>query len=81
MIHQTLTAVPLAPVDRDPRIPSQFSDILLRLLQKEPDRRYQSAEGLTYDLTRLRDELAARGPAGFVLGQRDFRGGCRRRRR
>ncbi len=72
MIHHALTMAPVPPVKRNPLIPTQFSDILLRLLEKEPDRRYQSAEGLTYDLTRLRDEVTAGRTTDFVLGRRDF---------
>lgn len=72
MIHHTLTAVPIPPVDRDPRIPARFSDIVLRLLEKEPDRRYQSAEGLVHDLTQIREQLTAGRVPSFALGERDF---------
>jgi serine/threonine protein kinase len=36
-------------------VPPVLSDIILRLLEKEPDRRYQSADGLAYDLAPVRD--------------------------
>src|SRR3954471_23269580 len=32
------------------------SEIVLHLLEKEPDRRYQTAEGLLFDLARLRTD-------------------------
>jgi serine/threonine protein kinase len=35
-------------------VPEQLSAIILHLLEKEPDRRYQTADGLIYDLERLR---------------------------
>ncbi|HEX2806317.1 MAG TPA: AAA family ATPase, partial [Kineosporiaceae bacterium] len=45
-----------------------LSDIVARLLEKEPDRRYQSAEGLARDLALL----AERPGCGFELGAWDF---------
>jgi diguanylate cyclase (GGDEF)-like protein len=70
LIHAHLAQVPAPPTALNPAVPAALSDIILRLLEKEPDRRYQSADGLAYDLTRLRD--AAGADAGFALGQRDF---------
>ncbi|MGZ5359906.1 MAG: ATP-binding protein, partial [Solirubrobacterales bacterium] len=46
--------------------------IVMRLLEKEPDDRYQSAEGLAHDLGRLRDDQAAGRHEPFALGERDF---------
>ncbi|MFD1365476.1 diguanylate cyclase domain-containing protein [Actinoplanes sichuanensis] len=67
LVHDHLARVPAPPIRSNPDLPPLLSDIILRLLDKEPDQRYQSGEGLAYDLTRLRDETAA-----FVLGERDF---------
>jgi diguanylate cyclase (GGDEF)-like protein len=72
LIHDHLARVPTAPADLDRRIPDGLSDIILRLLEKEPDRRYQSAEGLVRDMSRLRDELAAGRTLLFALGEHDF---------
>ena len=72
LIHDHLARVPTAPADLDRRIPDGLSDIILRLLEKEPDRRYQSAEGLVRDVSKLRDELAAGRTLRFALGERDF---------
>jgi hypothetical protein len=59
-------------MELDPRIPQGLSDIILRLLEKEPDQRYQSAEGLAHDLSRLREALARGDNTRFALGERDF---------
>lgn len=67
MLHQILTQEPTPPVERDPRLPRQLSRIIMRLLEKEPDRRYQSAEGVAHDLARLLD-----GDEQFELGEHDF---------
>jgi len=72
MVRDTLSTMPVPPADRDSRVPRQLSAIVMRLLEKEPDRRYQSAEGLYHDLSRLRKELANGRSEPFELGERDF---------
>ncbi|MEV6344833.1 diguanylate cyclase [Actinoplanes sp. NPDC051851] len=67
LVHDHLAKQPESPSRIDPRIPGQLSAILLRLLSKEPEQRYQSGEGLAYDLERLKS-----GNTGFLLGERDF---------
>jgi diguanylate cyclase (GGDEF)-like protein len=71
-LRDVLTRVPTPPDEVDTRLPRQLSLICLRLLEKEPDRRYQSAEGLELDLARLADALAGDGDELFELGQLDF---------
>ena len=72
LIHDHLAVVPPAPAELDPATPRGLSDIIMRLLEKEPDRRYQSAVGLAYDLALVRDRRAAGDPAPVTLGERDF---------
>jgi diguanylate cyclase (GGDEF)-like protein len=72
LIHAHLVELPVAPVTLVPTLPQALSDIILRLLAKEPDARYQSAQGLQHDLGRLRAQLAHGGERGWPLGQRDF---------
>jgi len=72
VIHGHLAEQPEAPADLNPEVPRVLSDIILRLLAKEPDNRYQSAEGLAFDLGLVRARLAAGDPAPVVLGERDF---------
>ncbi|HET9656737.1 MAG TPA: AAA family ATPase [Kineosporiaceae bacterium] len=72
LIHDQLTRVPV-PLDvLRPELPESFSRLVARLLEKEPDHRYQSAEGLLYDLTLLRTHLADGRPGVIRLGERDF---------
>jgi hypothetical protein len=63
LIHQHRTALPPAPSGVGPALAA----IILRLLEKDPQQRYQSADGLGYDLA-----LAAAGTAPAALGRRDF---------
>ncbi|HST81115.1 MAG TPA: AAA family ATPase [Kineosporiaceae bacterium] len=80
LIHDHLALVPMAPSMVNVAVPEVLSDIIMRLLEKEPDRRYQSAQGLAHDLARLLDSLTVNGDpdegsagvSGFVLGERDF---------
>ncbi len=84
LIHDHLARVPVAPRVMNPVVPQVLSDIIMRLLEKEPDRRYQSAQGLAHDLARLLASLtevggqdrdgggSGSGAVGFVLGERDF---------
>ena len=53
-----------------PDVPAAFCDVVAILLEKEPDRRYQSAEGLLHDLLLIQSRTALAGtPAGPGEGQ------------
>lgn len=65
---------PLPPHARVPEFPEAVSAIIMKLLAKAPEERYQSASGLRADLSecaRLLDETG-RIPAALRLGTRDF---------
>ncbi|WP_437605703.1 AAA family ATPase [Sorangium sp. So ce834] len=68
--HIALTPPP--PHAIVPSIPPQLSAIVLKLLAKAAEERYQSALGLRHDLDRCFAELRSRGAVeAFPLGQRD----------
>jgi diguanylate cyclase (GGDEF)-like protein len=73
LVHDHLTRVPLEPMLVDAAVPRPLSDIVMRLLQKEPDQRYQSADGLIHDLLRVRQALEDGTAPAFALGESDFR--------
>ena len=52
LVHDHLARVPTPPAALNPSLPAAFSQIVLRLLEKEPDNRYQTADGVVYDLER-----------------------------
>ena len=70
LIHDHLARLPTPPADVNQDIPEPLSKIILHLLEKEPDNRYQSADGVVHDLERLRDARAGHGE--FRVGERDF---------
>jgi predicted ATPase/signal transduction histidine kinase len=72
LVHAHLARVPQAPAEVNPAVPAQLSAIILHLLEKEPDHRYQSAEGLVYDLERVRHGQTGPAAAAFRVGERDF---------
>jgi diguanylate cyclase (GGDEF)-like protein len=67
LVHDHLARTPIAPAAANPEVPPLLSDIIMRLLAKDPDQRYQSGEGLAWDLSRMRS-----GETDFPLGARDF---------
>ncbi|QSB13013.1 diguanylate cyclase [Natronosporangium hydrolyticum] len=67
--HDHLARTPAPPDQRDPALPATLSAIIMRLLAKEPDHRYQSAEGVAYDLSQV-GQPAGGGP--LPLGTHDY---------
>ena len=72
LIHDILARLPLSPDRHNPALPALFSELIMRLLEKEPDRRYQTAQGVAHDLSRLAEALERGIRPGFALGSRDF---------
>ena len=71
LTHDHLARVPVPPAEVNRSVPVPLSEIIMHLLEKEPDNRYQTAEGVVYDLEWLRD--AGPFPAAVVpVGKRDF---------
>jgi signal transduction histidine kinase len=71
LTHDHLARVPVPPAQLNPQVPEPLSDIIGRLLEKEPENRYQTADGLAHDLEQVRDARAG-SPAGpFRIGERD----------
>jgi predicted ATPase/signal transduction histidine kinase len=64
LIHLHVAGQALPPAQRDAAIPALLSDLVMKLLAKAPDERYQSARGLLHDLRRM-------GTGPFELGRHD----------
>ena len=81
LIHAQMARRPPPPHERAParRLPEQISAIVMKLLEKNPEQRYQTADGLACDLERALDLLRQGGEIGtFVLGERDWEDRIRR---
>jgi predicted ATPase/class 3 adenylate cyclase len=73
VLHAHAAQQPPRLCDLDPAIPGQVADIVDRLLEKDPNARYQSPMGLAHDLERcLADLRAGRTDEGFPLGATDL---------
>ena len=73
LIHSHIARAPAPPRTRAPEVPQVVSDIVLRLLAKAPEDRYQHALGLAADLATCLDRLDAAGDvAPFALATRDL---------
>lgn len=71
-IYNHLTTTPASLFNIRPQTPVVVSEIIDKLLKKDPDDRYQSALGLQRDLQRCLDTLALDGTVPtFALGQKD----------
>jgi len=73
LVHGHIAKAPPAPSEVDPAVPEALSEIVMKLLSKTAEGRYQSAWGLKADLERCAGQWAAkRAIARFPLGERDI---------
>lgn len=72
-IHWHIAGVARAPSRLEHSVPLALSDLVMKLLAKSPDERYQSARALVQDLTACARQWAERKQiAPFVLGRGDL---------
>jgi predicted ATPase/GAF domain-containing protein len=75
LVHCHLARQPVSPHQLDPQIPSTVSALVMKLLAKTAEERYQSAWGLKVDLAACQRQLQLTGQiADFTLAQRDISG-------
>ncbi|MCP4351243.1 MAG: AAA family ATPase [Desulfobacterales bacterium] len=73
MIYSHLAEQPVPPCEIIPEIPKSVSDMVLKLMAKTPEERYQSGPGLTADIEICRNRFQAKGKSKhFVPGAKDF---------
>ncbi|MEH2465366.1 trifunctional serine/threonine-protein kinase/ATP-binding protein/sensor histidine kinase [Nostoc sp.] len=72
LVHCHLAKPPLAPHNINPEIPAIVSEIVLKLMAKNAEDRYQSALGLKHDLECCLNQWKATGRIEtFIIAQRD----------
>ncbi len=72
LIHAHMARKPIAPHEINNDIPLPISKIIIKLLSKNAEDRYQGAAGLKADLEECYDQLQAKGMIDdFVLGSKD----------
>lgn len=72
LVHAHIAKLPLPPYEYNHKIPKVLSDIVMKLMSKAAEDRYQSAYGLVVDLTNCLDQLNRKGEIQpFVLAKQD----------
>ncbi|MEH2160247.1 MAG: AAA family ATPase [Nostoc sp.] len=73
LVHCHIAKIPVAPHKINPNVPQGISAIIMKLLSKTAEDRYQSAYGLKADLEQAAIQLQTKGSIDlFTLGQQDF---------
>src|SRR5262249_32589173 len=76
--HCHIARAPIPPHEREPLVPEMVSRIVMKLLAKTAEDRYQSAHGLRADLHRCLHCLTEQGRIEpFPIGQKDVDGALR----
>jgi serine/threonine protein kinase len=71
-VHCHVAQAPAPPSELMADVPETISRLILKLLAKMPEERYQSARGLRHDLARCLEQWSrSRRIEPFVLGERD----------
>jgi len=71
-MHAHITSKPLKPDLINPQIPAVVSEIVIKLLEKNADKRYQSTLGLLHDIEECRKQLNNTGKIDvFEIGKKD----------
>ncbi len=75
LIHQILHDDPIAPRKLKPNVPRDLETISLKAMEKQPEKRYQTARELAEDLRRFLDgrSITARRPSIFEHSARTIR--------
>lgn len=72
-LHCHIARTPRSPAELVPELPATLSAILMKLLAKMPEERYQTARGLQRDLTRCLEQWRASGKVEpFPLAEHDL---------
>ncbi len=73
LIHAHIARKPQAPSEMDQAIPEIISKIVMKLMAKTAEERYQNSFGLMADLRDCEEQLSSKGSiAGFELGRNDI---------
>jgi len=73
LVYSHIALEPIPPKQINPSIPEMLSQIVLKLMAKNPEERYQTAWGLKYDLEECRQQWQNQNEiTSFSLGWRDI---------
>lgn len=73
LVHCHIARIPTPPIELVPAMGVMVNNIIMKLMAKTPESRYQSAAGLRYDLEKCWQKWQENGNISqFVLGNRDI---------
>lgn len=73
IVHAHIAKVPKPPIKVDPMVPAIISNLIMRLLAKSAEDRYQSIAGIKADLQQCLDQFQGLGIVNdFTLGKFDY---------
>lgn len=73
LVHSHIAKIPVPPNKINKNIPEVISDIIMKLLDKNSEKRYQNTLGLKYDLEQCLEQLnLVNTIKSFPIGQKDF---------
>jgi diguanylate cyclase (GGDEF)-like protein/PAS domain S-box-containing protein len=77
-VHAHLAREPQAPHARNPDVPGFLSAVVMKMLEKSPDKRYQGIAGLQADVAQCWRQWTSQGTiTPFAIGRYDVAGGLR----
>lgn len=72
LIHKHITTIPETPNFIDSSIPKPISKVIMKLIEKSPENRYQSLSGLLFDLNEIQLKIENNQDVNdFNIGQKD----------
>ncbi|MFC1670999.1 PAS domain S-box protein [Spirochaetota bacterium] len=73
LVHCHIARQPESPHEIDKDIPMAISNIIMKLMSKSPEERYQSASGIKYDLEKCLSQFREKGAIeDFIPGRQDL---------
>ncbi len=73
IIHAQIAIMPPPPVEKNPAVAETLSDIVMKLISKTVEDRYQSSYGVMHDFMECARQITENGSIGrFVIGSRDI---------
>lgn len=73
LIHSHIAGIPTPPYVLLPEVPEVLSDIIMKLMSKNPEERYNDPLALKYDISNCLNQLISNGRIdNFQIGQKDI---------
>jgi serine/threonine protein kinase len=74
LVHAHIASSPESPLEVNNSIPPRIAELILKLLSKNAEDRYQSADGLGEDLILAKELILNHKPLDFIPGERESQG-------